>query len=186
MYQRLTNPYWRDPQVASQPAYLRSAAYKVWNGKYPLPGQPNIQRSFSRITFLINSVPADLSTLILSPPVGAPITFQFVKVGSVQNLGLPISIPAGAGSVAATQAAMVAAFNSGSGIPLGGAGRVWLPFKAVPLNADSVTLQYHLPGPANGVAGTQATIQVTNTNFPLSDGVACIGSAGPMRVVMPD
>jgi hypothetical protein len=114
----------------------------------------------------VASVPADLSTLILNPPSGPSLTFQFVYNASVQTLGIKVPLPASGGSTAAqVTTALLAVLQVGSGTPLAGT-LTRFPFVALTNTATRIEIKWLVNGTAQAITGTQATITVFATTAP--------------------
>ena len=162
-----------------------SLVYIPFNGWRPHQYAPNNNRSTRTIMILtIASVPADLSTLILSGPDEVAYKFQFVRAGSVATVGFPIAVPAGGGTVAQTQAAIVAAINAGAGVQTDVLGVTrYFPFTAAPSGGTVVNVTTTIPGPVAVIAGTQATITATYSQSPLL-GLLYPGSVGKLAAAV--
>jgi hypothetical protein len=138
-----------------------SAPYVPWNGSLFAASPARRLRGASQI-LAVASVPADLSTLIITAPNGEAFTFQFVYNASVQTLGIKVPLPASGGSTAAqvttalaTVLASIPAFNIGSTTP------VYFPWVAIQGDATHVTLNYTVAGALTAIGGTQVTISVS-------------------------
>jgi len=151
------------PPGYSNAKYAAPTTYKPWNGSLSA-SSPARARGGASQTFSVASVPADLSTLILTTPTGRVLTFQFVYAGSVQTAGtIKIPLPAsGASTAAQVTTQILSVFNAGSGIPLGG---VSTPFQFIigTTTATTFVLLWTVSGPTTALGGTQATVTITAT-----------------------
>ncbi len=132
--------------------------FRPWNGAfYPSPAR-QVQGASQEL--VIASVPADLSTLIITAPNGAQYIFQFVYNASVQNAPGSIKVPlpaSGASTAAQVTTALTAVLQSV--MPLNLAGQpVLLPWVAISGLPTHVTLNYTVPGLVSAIGGTQVTI----------------------------
>ncbi len=138
-------------------------------------------------TLAVASVPADLSTLILTAPNGQAYRFQFVYNASVQTLGIKVPLPAsGASTAAQVNTALQAVLNAGQALDFSTGLLVTLPWAASIVASASTEVDYTIPGAPGAIGGTQATI--TNpTSAAQSIGVGPIVPAriGPVSALMP-
>lgn len=146
-----------------------------WNGAI-LPS-PGLSKRGAAQQLAIASVPADLSTLIVTAPNGAQYKFQFVYNASVQNSPGSIKVPlpnSGASTAAQVTTALTAVLQLNPALTLEGA-QVFFPWQAISGDATHVTLNYTVDGAAVAIGGTQATITVSFT----SDAAFTLGATVP-------
>ncbi len=160
--------------------------YNPWNGA-SLPS-PGLSKRGASQQLAIASVPADLSTLIVTAPNGAQYKFQFVYNASVQNSPGSIAVPlpaSGASTAAQVTTALTAVLQLAPATTLEGV-KVFFPWQAISGDATHVTLNYTVDGAGNALGGTQVTI----TQSFLSPAVFTLGptvpgKAGQVFAVLP-
>ncbi len=151
------------PAGYSNARYSAPTKYLPWNGSLKTASPARAQGGASQ-TYNVASVPADLSTLIVTTPTGRVLTFQFLYAGSVLgagNIGIPLPA-SGASTAAQVTTQILSVFNAGSATPLGG---VLTPFTFIigTTTATTFVLLWTVAGTPVAIGGTQATVTITAT-----------------------